>query len=409
MRRWRVLATAAAICGPAAAVAAGQTLTEDQALERLRAEHPRLEALRASVEELAASVRQPSLPANPTVTFTREDAGLGSDDFLLVSQELPLRGRRRLLGEAARQAVSAAEGLAADARLAFESRLRLAFADLLLAQAREEALGAGVTELRRVVAVLEVREREGEGSRFDRLRAEREVADVEADREAASIQRWTARAHVASFFAPGTPAAELAAAGDLSGDAPLAAVAVLVERALAHRADYRALAASENRWATERRAAQRLRVPFASLTGGLKRAGLPMARESGYSVGATVSVPLFDRGQAQVARAEAARARAGAERRTLRTRIEREVRVAHGAASRYRDLAERYRTGSVEPAAELVAIAEAAYQEGEYGILELLDAHRVALGARLRFLELAAAARRAAIELDRAVGGETTP
>ena len=409
MRRWRFLASAVAICGPAAVAAAGQTLTEDQALGRLRAEHPRLEALRATVEELAASVRQPSLPANPTVTFTREDAGLGSDDFLLVSQELPLGGRRRLLGEAARQAVNAAEGRAADARLAFESRLRLAFADLLLAQAREEALETGVTELRRVVAVLEVREREGEGSRFDLLRAEREVADVEADREAASIQRWTARARVASFFAPGTPAGDLSAAGDLSGDAPLAAVDALVERALAHRSDYRALAASESRWATERRAAQRLRIPVAAVTGGLKRAGLPMARESGYSVGATISVPLFDRGQAQVARAEAARARTSAERRTLRTHIEREVRVAHGAASRYRDLAERYRTGSVEPAAQLVAIAEAAYQEGEYGILELLDAHRVALGARLRFLELAAAARRAAIELDRAVGGEATP
>ena len=409
MRRWHFLVAAAAICGPAAVAAAGQTLTEDQALGRLRAEHPRLEALRASVEELAASVRQPSLPANPSVTFTREDAGLGSDDFLLVSQELPLGGRRRLLGEAARQAASAAEGRAADARLAFESRLRLAFADLLLAQARERALETGVTELRRVVAVLAVREREGEGSRFDRLRAEREVADVEADREAASIQRSTARAHVASFFAPGTPAAELSAAGDLSGEARFAAADVLVERALANRADYRALAASENRWATERRAAGRLRVPVATVTGGLKRAGLLMARESGYSIGATVSVPLFDRGQAQVARAEAARARTAAERRTLRTRIERAVRVAHGAASRYRDLAVRYRTGSVEPAAELVAIAEAAYQEGEYGILELLDAHRVALGARLRFLELAAAARRAAIELDRAVGGETTP
>ena len=134
-----------------------------------------------------------------------------------------------------------------------------------------------------------------------------------------------------------------------------------------------------------------------------------MARESGYSVGATVSVPLFDRGQAQVARAEAARARTGAERRALRTRIEREVRVAHGAASRYRDLAARYQAESVEPAAQLVAIAETAYEEGEYGILELLDAHRVSLGARLRLLELAAAARRAAIELDRAVGGEATP
>ena len=409
MRRWRFLAAAAAICGPAAAAAAGQTLTESQALDRLRAEHPRLEALRASVEELAASVRQPSLPANPTVTFTREDAGLGSDDFLLVSQELPLRGRRRLLGQAARQAVTAAQGRAADARLAFESHLRLAFADLLFAQAREQALETGAGELRRLVTVLEVREREGEGSRFDRLRAEREVADVEADREAASILRATARARVASFFAPGARAAGLAAAGDLSDVAQPAAVDVLVERALARRADYRALAASESRWATERRAAERLRIPVAALTGGLKRAGFATARESGYSIGATVSVPLFDRGQAQVARADAARARTGAERRTLRTHIEREVRVAHGAASRYRDLAERYRVESVEPAAELVSIAEAAYEEGEFGILELLDAHRVALDARLRHLELTAEARRAAIELDRAVGGEATP
>ena len=409
MRRWRFLASAAAVCGPAAAVVAGQTLTEDQALDRLRDEHPRLEALRASVEELAASVRQPSLPANPTVTFTREDAGLGRDDFLLVSQELPLRGRRRLLGEAARQAVTAAEGHAADARLAFETRLRLAFAGLLLAQAREQAIETGAGELRRLVTVLEVREREGEGSRFDRLRAEREVADVEADREAASIQRATASAHVASFFAPGAPAAGLAASGDLPDVAPPAPVDVLLKRALARRADYRALSASEGRWATERRAAERLRIPVTAVTGGLKRAGLAMARESGYSIGATVSVPLFDRGQAQVARAEAARTRTDAERRTLRTRIEREVRVAHGAASRYRELAERYRVESVRPAAELVSIAEAAYEEGEFGILELLDAHRVALDARLRYLELAAEARRAAIELDRAVGGEATP
>ena len=63
----------------------------------------------------------------------------------------------------------------------------------------------------------------------------------------------------------------------------------------------------------------------------------------------------------------------------------------------------------MEPAAELVAIADAAYQEGEYGILELLDAHRVTLGAQTRLLELSAAARRAAIELDRVIGGEAGP
>ena len=136
----------------------------------------------------------------------------------------------------------------------------------------------------------------------------------------------------------------------------------------------------------------------------LKRAGAPAARESGYAVTATVALPLFDRGQAQTARAAAAQARTEAERRALRTRIEGEVRAAHVAASGYRALADRYQVESVEPAAELVSIAAVAYEEGEYGILELLDAHRVMLGARLRLLDLSAAARRAAIDLDRAVG-----
>ena len=409
MHRWRLLVSAAAICGPAAVIGSGQTLSEDQALVRLRAEHPRIEALRAAVEELAATVRQPSLPANPTVTFTREGAGLHSDDFLLVSQELPLSGRRRLLGEAAARAVTAAAARADDAQLAFETHLRLAFVDLLLAQAREEVLEAAVPELRRLVTVLAVREREGEGSRFDRLRAEREVADVDADREAAAIQRLTAQAHVTSFFAPGTAPSGLSAAGDLSDRAPLDAVDSLVTRALTRRADYRALATSEDRWTVERRAAERLRIPTAAVTAGLRRTGLSMARDSGYVVGATLAVPLFDRGQAQVARAAAAQVRVAAERRSLRTRIAREVRVAHGTASRYRGLADRYRSGSVEPAAELVSIAATAYEEGEYGILELLDAHRVALGARLRLLDLAAAGRRAGVELERAIGGEATP
>ena len=183
----------------------------------------------------------------------------------------------------------------------------------------------------------------------------------------------------------------------------------LLTQALERRPDYRALTFEEARWETERRAADRLRFPGASVTGGLKRSGSSAARASGYAVTATVAVPLFNRGQAQVARAVAARARVVAERLVLGARIESEVRAAYAAATRYGALADSYRVGSVDRAAELAAIATAAYEEGEYGILELLDAHRVTLGAQLRLLALSAAGRRAAIELDRAIGGESAP
>ena len=409
MRRWRPLVLATGFCGLVGWGASAQTLTEEQALTRMRMEHPQIRVLRFTVREVAADARERGLLANPTVSYTREDAGLSVDNFLLVTQELPVRRRLGLLGEAAAQAVSAAEASADADLLAFDTRLRLAFTDLLLAQERTQALETGVSELSRLVDVLRAREEQGEGSRFDRLRAEREVAEIGTDLDTVAIDRGTAQARIASFFAPGTDPAGLTAVGRLAEGGTVPDLDSLLTQALARRPDYRALTFGEARWETERRAAKRLRFPAASVTAGLKRTGPPGATDSGYAVTATLGVPLFNRGQAQVDRAEAARARVNAERLVLGSRIESEVRVAHAAASRYRELVDSYRAGSVERAAELAAIATAAYEEGEYGILELLDAYRVTLGAELRLLKLAAAGRRAAIELDRAIGQETTP
>ena len=405
----RSLLLLAGFLGMAAPTVSAQPLTEEQALERMRAGHPHLQALDLGVREVEADARERSLLANPTVGYTREDTGVGIDDFLLVSQELPLRGRAGLLREAAAQSATTAEARADASRRAFEARLRLAFTDLLLAQERAAALEAGEVELGRLVDVLRAREQEGEGSRFDRLRTEREVADIETDLQAARINRATAQARLASFLGSAADPGDLSAVGRLLDDAFLPSAGGLLDQALAQRSDYRALTLGENRWTTERRAAERLRLPSTAITAGLKRSGSSLARESGYVIAATVEVPLFNRGQQQVARAEAARARTVAERDALQTRIESEVLAAYTEASRYRALAERYRSESVEPAAELAGIATAAYEEGEYGILELLDAHRVVLGAELRWLELSAAARRAAINLDLAVGREVAP
>ena len=404
-RRWLLAGLCVAFGTPGAA----QPLSEAQAVERMRAEYPQVTALRLAVRELEADARERTLPANPAVTYTREDAGAAVDDFLLVSQDLPLWGRRGLLGEAAGHGVSA-RAADVDARLlAVEQELRLVFTDLLLAQDRVRSLEAGGGRLDALIAVLRTREEQGEGSRFDRLRAEREAAEVDADLGLADIDRRQAQARLAAFFAEGTDPGGLTAAGGLDGypvpPVPALAAGQLSER----RPEYRALGLEAERWGAEGRAARRLRLPSAQVTGGMKRSGLFGSRDTGFVLGASVSVPVFNRGQAQVARAAAARARVEAERRTLAARIAAEVHAASAAAVRARELADRYRSDSVSRADELVAIATAAYEEGEFGILELLDAYRVSLRANLRSIELSAAARRAAIELDRAVGREMTP
>ena len=439
---------AAGLCVALALPVAAQSLSEAEAVAKMRAEHPQAAALRFGVREFAADARGRTLPPNPAVTYTREEAGAAVDDFLLVSQELPLRGRWRLLGEAAGHAVSAREAEAEARLLAVETELRLVFADLLLAQERVRSLAAGAGRLDGLIAVLRTREEQGEGSRFDRLRAEREAAEVDADRALAGIARRQAQARLAAFFAEGTDPDGLTAAGRLDDyPPPEPAPAPSPEG----RHDYRALGLEAERWGVEGRAARRLRLPSAQVTGGLKRstgpgstgaglgstsaglgstgaglgsagAGLGLAggglasagtglgsTSTGFVLGASVSVPLFDRGQAQAARASASRARVEAEREVLAARIAAEVRAASAAAVGERELADRYRAESVARADELVAIATAAYEEGEFGILELLDAHRVSLRANLRSLDLSASARRAVVELDSAAGRGMTP
>ncbi len=384
-----------------------QPMTEQDALRRMRAEYPQTRALQAEVRELEADARLRTLPTNPSVSYTREDAGLAVDDFLLVSQELPWRGHRRLLREAADREVSVAEAGADASILAAETDLRLVFTDLLVAQASARVLQGGLDELTTLASVLASREAEGEGSRFDRLRVEREVAEVQADLAATELGRAVAQMRLASFFRHGTTPGTLSAVGNLE-DRPVWPVGSAVG-AETQRPDLRALAADEARWEAEGRAAERLRLPTASLSGGLKRAATAGSGATGYAMTAAFSVPIFSRGRAEAARAEAGQARAAAQREALAARIAAEVDVARTTARQYRDLVDRYRAESVDLATELVAIATTAYEEGEYGILELLDAHRVTLHTHLRWIALSAAARRGAISLDHAIGRQVTP
>jgi cobalt-zinc-cadmium efflux system outer membrane protein len=67
---------------------------------------------------------------------------------------------------------------------------------------------------------------------------------------------------------------------------------------------------------------------------------------------------------------------------------------------------DEYRKELAETGPELVKIATIAYQEGDVGILQLLDAYRVQRSAQLRLLEIQAGVKEVQIELERVVGEE---
>ena len=384
-------------------------LTEAEAVARFSSRHPRIRALNARIDEIRATQADRTLWPNPSATFSRESVPGSHDTFLLGRQELPVSGRRSRLQAAGRLAVGAAQAEAEWEGLQLQTAVRQAYTDLLLAQGREEALRESIDELQKVIAVLRMREEGGEGSTYDRMRGERALVDMEADRSLAAGERARAQGRLAGYVGSGVTPESLVAADTLIVAAPLPPLPALIDHALAGRGDYRASEIAVERFEAERAAARRLQVPTPSVTAGLKRSDFSGTTSSGYQLSVDLSIPLFSRGQEATALATAQKARAAAEAESWRLQIEAEVRAAHSVAAIQQERLTRYEESAAAIAEPLARIGRIAYEEGELSILELLDADRQVLDARLQVLELAAAARRAAIELDRVTGREIRP
>jgi cobalt-zinc-cadmium efflux system outer membrane protein len=284
--------------------------------------------------------------------------------------------------------------------------LRLAFTDLLTAQGRERELARSRDRLRDLADVLGRREAAGESAGFDRLRAEREVIDVDADRAAAAAERARAQGLLASFFPSASPAAEgIDAAGTSLPPATLPSVEDLVARAEVARGDLLALAREREAASFMEQVADRRRIPEPEIVAGTKSSNAGMG-DVGSIVSVHVSVPLFDRGRPERAAAQARAAQVDAEAAALRLTVQTAIGAWRAEVVERRAIAERYRSAVNASAGDIERIAQVSYDNGEGGILELLDAHRTASSALVRQGMLDAAVREAEIELEFVSGWE---
>lgn len=386
----------------AVAAEGSRVITMEEALRRTEETAPASRAIGLRVERARAQARATGLWANPEVMLSREDSAGTVERFSNLSLAIPLWGRLGRERAAGRSGLAAAVASADQERVALRAAVREAFIDLLRAQEQAKGLESGRGRLADLLEVLRKREREGESSGFDRMRAERALAEVEADRLEVRGSVGGARAALGALVA--LPREELEASGSLSALSALPSVEEARSLALS-RGDLRALDAETEQADHLATAARRRLVPEPTLTAGTKTTEGGGARESGPVLALAFSLPLFDRGQsARVSRAEADALRA--RRETLALEVDAEVTAAHAVAAARREAEAAY-LGAAD-SEELVRIARAAYEAGELRIFELLDAYRTALEVRLRAIALQAEARRAEVALVRAIGQEVT-
>ncbi|HEV8335697.1 MAG TPA: TolC family protein [Candidatus Polarisedimenticolia bacterium] len=368
---------------------------------RLSDKSPVAASLGLEVDRAQAEVRASGLWPNPEVFVSREEALGTVDRFATLALPLPLTGRLSLERSAARSALKATEARTRLARVRLvRARVREAFLELLVSQARSSSLATGFSRLSELVEVLRAREKEGEASGFDRMRAERERAEFQADLLESQGQVVRPRAELAALV--GLPSESLVAEGNVE-TAPSLPSLEEARVAVATRGDLLALDAETERTDYLARAARRRAIPEPSLTLGAKTTEVANEADTGSVAAISIPIPLFDHGQGSraIARAEGALLRSQREALSRQALAEAEAALAQAAARR--EAAESYAAADAD---ELIRIARAAYDVGEMRILELLDAYRTAIHVSLRTIDLYGEARRAEIELDRALGAE---
>ena len=405
MRTVVLCATLVACLQPLNAGAQSLPLTEAEALARLSPASPRVRAISAGIDVARADVLAAGRWPNPRLTFDREAVAGVSENMVMVSQALPITGRRGLEVQAASALVDATSSRADEALRRAHADLRLAFGQLVSAQVRERELTASRDRLRALADILAKREAAGDAAGFDRLRAEREVVDVDTDRAAGATDRARAQAILAGFFLDPVDPSSIVAVDAPGLPPPLPPIEALVERAESTRGELAALRKEGDAARLSRSAADRRRVPEPEIVAGTK-SSTAGGGDMGSVITVHASLPLFDRNRPERALAEARAKQAEARADAFRVALRAEIASLRVAVMERRETADRYRTAAVNGIGEIERIAQVSYDAGERGILELLDAYRTGASARVRQSVLDAAVRQAEIELEFVSGWE---
>lgn len=359
----------------AAAYAAGPELTLEDAERLFYMNNPEVRAARISLQQADADVFAAGAWPNPVAKYSRETLGSGQktvEETYTLSQDVDLFGRRRKKADAADKR-RAARGHLLDQEIADRlAHMKRSYYRVLLLHESEKA--AAETRLLFTDTEAKMRAKAAAGdiaeSELMKLVIERMKAD--RHREELRVAREAEKANLGLLL--GLAASDISVPGGNRYSPVHLNAGEIAERALGNRAGLKGLsslvASSQANLSAEKRGS----MPDFEVEAGYKKSSDGF---TGAVFGISVPLPLFDRN-----RGGAARARAEAHAAALAAETGKQRLVADVNAHVNRILALQSRIGALEEQVALsrglTGIAELAYEEGESGLLELLDTVRSA-------------------------------
>ena len=329
---------------------------------------------------------------NPSLEVSRESVGGESEWQLGVVQPIDLGGRRGALRDAARAEAQAVEADIDRRRQVLVGEVRAAYVECAAASASLEIRELYVADLAEAGRVSSARADAGDTAVYDVRRVRVEQRSAEAELAQARGEAAGDCAALASLTGIEAPQVELDVIARLaSGQASAGRPDLLAQ-------EQRLLAASQRV-----SAARKARLPQIAIGAGVTRVDDGFSTAYGPVVSLGVSLPIWNGGEAEVRRSEALRSALESELLIARRRVEAEQAASAARASASREAAVTAARAR-DDAGRLGTIAETAYQSGEIGVVELLDAYEAARDADLSVVALALDAALAAVEYDLATG-----
>lgn len=368
-------------------------LTEQEAVARGMA-RPEISALlQARIGIAEGNAASAGRWDNPELEYSREAldfaSGVSEERSLWIRQRLNIAGVHGLERDAAARMLVAETARAKYASREIAADIRTLFYIALHAQAHEQALSTWQSRLQTLVAAVGARVKAGDASRYDELRLKRELALVRGDWLNATAAAASARDQLFSVIG-GEP---VSLAGELL---PPAMNTAVVADVLREHPVLEALEAEAGSAALSAKAADRKAWPEVTVGAGRREFSEPGLDADGNLLSLGVTIPIFDRGSGEARTAESRNRRLESERALTEARLAAEARGVLRAIEARRAAVLELREAAAPN--ELAPIAESAYEAGEIGVMELIDAHRTELAAHEAALARSLSAREAWIE-----------
>ena len=387
-----------------------RTISLEECLALAEANHPALEEARAALAGQQARLGQVrvsnALKGNLSASGSRNSGSDGTySTSFSVSKLLSDSGKNALERKSQGLSVDAASESQRETVLSVRTGVKDAYYGLLLASRKRDQAESAVKTYQRHLDKARGFYDAGVKARFDVTKAEVDLSNARIDLVSAESSLETARAALSR--AVGVPLDHARPVSDFLAPRDIPEENFALEQALENRPDIRSSRLKSQAGKLGISIAAKGNAATISVTGSAKLSGTGLPPDDDFSVGITLSVPVFDGGLTDYKIAEARASADGldASLKKLEQTIRYEVR---SALLSVREAEARIPAAGllVRQAEENLTLAEGRYEMGVGNVLEVADALLAFNSARVSHFQALHDYSKALSDLEQTLGGE---